>query len=103
METKREVTVSIYFAFYYDPESPEVKEAIESYKEVIDDDGDLDAVLNRIANHLESWGDHESMVEGVGYVGLRYTDGRPPYRPKEGWCGIDVDADYESREVDIDD
>jgi hypothetical protein len=79
----------------YDENSPEFQEALASYVEVIDSDGDAESMLKYVAGSLSQWGDHEQMVEGVGYVVLMGTD-----IPKENYSGIQVENTYDERHFD---
>jgi hypothetical protein len=79
----------------YDENSPEFQEALESYREVMNSDGDAEAMLQYVAGALSQWGDHEHMVEGVGYVVLEGSD-----IPKENYSGIQVAQGYDERHFD---
>lgn len=92
-------TVQIYgeLEMVYDENSPEFKESLSCYITLINSDGDVDKMLEYVASQLNSWGDHEHMIEGVGYVGL--ID-RPV--PQKDYSGIQVPADYGVLEYEID-
>ncbi len=79
----------------YDENAHEIQEALESYREVMDSDGDLESMLKYVAGALSEWGDHEQMVEGVGYVVLEGRD-----IPKENFSGITVADGYDERHFD---
>jgi hypothetical protein len=72
----------------YNEQSPEFQQALSVWNELICD-GDAEDLVKAVVSQLRSWGDHERMIEGVGYVGLI---GRPV--PEKGYCGIQVAADY---------
>ncbi len=77
-------------ALTYDESSDEFREALGSYREMIDGSGDSDAMLKYVAGCLREWGDHERMIEGVGYVGVV---GREV--PESNYSGIQVDENYD--------
>lgn len=80
--------VSAEIEFQYDENSPEFKEALASFNELICD-GDAVDMLRQVAGQLRQWGDHEMMIEGVGYVGII---GQNP--PAHLYSGIQVSANY---------
>ena len=93
--SKIEVTGEI--ELHYDETSPEFQEALSSWNEVISD-GDANDMLLYVAGHLQTWGDHTNMIEGVGYVCLVGQE-----VPKEPFSGIRVTNEYAEREYYIND
>lgn len=79
----------------YDETSKEFKEALSAYREVIDKNGTKEDMLKHVAFHVTRFG-HESMVEGVGYVG--YNGRKPTEEPKSG---IMVGEDYDEFNFEI--
>ena len=79
----------------YDEHSAEFQEALEGYIDMIDSDGTAESMVKHVAMQMQSWGDHEHMVEAVGYVGLI---GQP--LPEKDYCGIQISADYGQLEYD---
>lgn len=67
---KVSVEVSSEFEFEYDPESPEFKEALETFKEQYDMLGNEEDLFAYVARHMVRLG-REYMVECIGYVGLK--------------------------------
>ncbi|MDF7810487.1 hypothetical protein [Hymenobacter sp. YC55] len=82
------IEVSGEIKVQYDENSPEFKDALESYNELISDGDAQDMVIHAISQ-LKTWGDHYSMIEGVGYVGLI---GSPV--PEQLYSGIQVSNNY---------
>lgn len=76
----------------YDENSAEFQEALASFRED-DAHASVDAMLKYVAQNLSDWGDHEHMIEGVGYVGLVGSE-----VPKKSYSGIQVVADYDERD-----
>lgn len=83
-----DVEVSAIYSFTYDPDSPEFKETLDSYKKVIDRGGSIESVLAHVAHNLRRSGTVESMVEGVGFI---QKEGQPV--PEEIFSGITVEDD----------
>jgi len=79
----------------YDENSPEFREAIEGYQEVIEKGGDKESLLKHVASYVTRFGT-DGMVEGVGYVGY---NGRKP--TEEPYSGIMVDEDYDEFDFDV--
>ena len=79
----------------YDENSPEFKEALEGYQEVIDKGGDKESMLKHVAFYVTRFGT-DGMVEGVGYVGY---NGRKP--TEEPYSGIMVGEDYDEFDFDV--
>ena len=92
---KRVFEITGELAVHYNENSPEFQEALEEYIDMIDRDGTAESMVKHVAMQIKSWGDHEHMVEGVGYVGLI---GRPV--PERDYCGIQVSPDYGQLEYD---
>lgn len=86
---KKQIRWSASAEVEYDPESPEFKEALESYKEVVDKDGDENTMLQHAVYNVVRSGT-ESMVEGVGYIKLEGRD-----TPSEVFSGITISDDYD--------
>lgn len=80
----------------YDKNSPEFKEALEGYREVIDSRGTADDVLKQVAYYITRFGTEE-LVEGVGYIGY---NGKIP--TEEPYSGIMVSLGYDEFEYEID-
>jgi len=51
-----DIEVSAIYSFTYDPESPEFKETLEAYKNVIDQHGGEEALLVYVADNLRQNG-----------------------------------------------
>jgi hypothetical protein len=88
MKKTIECTTSIELE--YDENSAEFKEALSSYREVIDSDGDIDDMLMHVCHNIINFG-VDTMVEGVGYV-------KPKYRglfeeEKKVFSGITLKSD----------
>jgi len=79
----------------YDENSPEFKEAIEGYQDVIEKEGDKESMLKHVAFYVTRFGTN-GMVEGVGYVGY---NGRKP--TEEPYSGIMVGEDYDEFDFDV--
>jgi len=79
----------------YDENSPEFKEALEGYQEVIERDGDKESMLKHVAFYVTRFGT-DGMVEGVGYVGY---NGRKP--TEEPYSGIMVGEDFDEFDFEI--
>ncbi|MBC6988550.1 hypothetical protein [Hymenobacter sp. BT491] len=92
---KLTILVSAEIEVQYDENSPEFKEALEAYNEVISDGNAVDMVSYAVAQ-LRVWGDHQSMIEGVGYVGLIDNP-----LPKKLYCGIQVSPNYDARDFEV--
>lgn len=80
---KATINLSAQICLEYDPGSEEFKESLRSYKEIVDDNGDEEKMLENIAYNVGLFG-IERMVEGIGYVA--YEDRNKP----DGWCGITI-------------
>lgn len=83
-----DIEVSAIYSFTYDPESPEFKETLKSYSEVIERGGNEESMMAHVAHNLRRSGSVDSMVEGVGYI---QKEGRPA--PEEIFSGITVEDD----------
>lgn len=72
------VNVEATFKVKYDANSPEFKEALESYRDVIESDGEPDDMINHCIHNVMNFG-ASRMIEGVGYVkvGDREPEGEP--------------------------
>ena len=92
---KVEIELTGLVELTYDENSAEFKEALEGYREVIDKNGTKEDMLKHVAFHVTRFG-HDSMVEGVGYVGY---NGRKP--TEEPMCGIMVGEDYDEYDFQI--
>jgi len=80
----------------YDENSSEFQAALASYRELIDeDDATADSMLKHVAGNLSDWGDHQRMIEGVGYVKLEDAPA-----PKDNFSGITVAPNYDERYFD---
>ena len=79
----------------YDENSPEFKEAIKGYQDVIEKEGDKESMLKHVAFYVTRFGT-DGMVEGVGYVGY---NGRKP--TEEPYSGIMVGEDYDEFDFDV--
>ncbi len=79
----------------YDENSPEFKEALEGYQEVIEKKGDKESMLKHVAFYITRFGT-DGMVEGVGYVGY---NGRKS--TEEPYSGIMVGEDYDEFDFDV--
>lgn len=86
MKTKKYVHVETDIEMEYDPESEDFKNALESYKAIIDDNGDEDDMLRQIAGQVMRWGVDE-LIEGVGYV---HVNGVSKVPDGENWCGVNI-------------
>ena len=62
------IEVSGIIELTYDENSPEFKEALEGYKDVMEREGTKESMLKHVAFYITRFGIY-SMVEGVGYVG----------------------------------
>lgn len=91
---KKTVRIAYEIELSYDPNSPEFKEAYESYTEVCDKRASIDDMLNNVAVNVLRRGARE-MVEGVGYVKVdgREVEGQP-------FSGIIVENDDPYAEVE---
>jgi hypothetical protein len=78
----------------YDENSPEFKEALKSYREVIEKEGTKESMLKHIAFYVTRFG-IDGMVDGVGYIGF---NGR---KPSEDYSGIMISEDYDEFNFDI--
>jgi hypothetical protein len=85
---KRTIEISGEVEVAYDENSPTFKESLECWNDLISD-GDAEDMVLHVVSQLRSWGDHEHMIEGVGYVGLI---GQPV--PAKGYCGIQISPRY---------
>lgn len=92
--TQTIIDISATLVLYYDENSPEFKEALESYLEVIDSRATKDDMLKQVAWCIIEYGDHR-MIEGVGYVA--------PHRQqaKEPDSGIRYSYNHNAYEFDI--
>lgn len=97
----RKINLNVFriFTLEYDENSPEFKEALESYKEVIFSKGNINDLLKYCVHNINRanvWDISSYLIEGVGFVNEKD-------KPKpDGWCGITVeesDPDYEIEEV----
>ena len=79
----------------YDENSPEFKEALEGYQEVIEKRGNKGSMLKHVSFYVTRFGT-DVMVEGVGYVGY---NGRKP--TEEPYSGIMVGEDYDEFDFDV--
>lgn len=79
----REIEIVTTVSLEYDVDSPEFKEALESYREVIYGMGDHNDLLNHVAYAVAKYGT-DKMIEGVGYVANNYGT------PEDDYCGIKV-------------
>ena len=92
---KKIVKVSGEIELEYDENSPEFKEALEGYREVIDSTGNADDVLKQVSYYITRFGT-EGMVEGVGYIGY---NGKIP--TEEPYSGIMVSLGYDEFDYEI--
>jgi len=79
----------------YDENSPEFKEALESYQEAIVKKGNKVSMLKHVAFNVTRFGT-DRMVDGIGYVGY---NGRKP--SEEPYSGIMVSEDYDEYNFDV--
>jgi hypothetical protein len=79
----------------YDENSPEFKEALEGYQEVIEKGANKESMLKHVAFYVTRFGT-DGMVEGVGYVG--YNGRKPTEQP---YSGIMVGEDYDEFDFDV--
>ena len=79
----------------YDENSPEFKEALEGYQEVIEKGASKESMLKHVAFYVTRFGT-DGMVEGVGYVG--YNGKKPTEEP---YSGIMVGEDYDEFDFDV--
>ena len=79
----------------YNENSPEFKEALEAYQEVIEKEGGKESMLEHVALYVTRFGT-DGMVEGVGYVGL---NGQKP--KEEPYSGIMVGEDYDEFDFSV--
>ena len=70
---KKTIECTTYIELEYDENSPEFKEALSSYTEMIDTDGDIDGMLKHVCHNVIHFG-VDTMVEGVGYIKPNYRD-----------------------------
>lgn len=80
---------------FYDRNSKEFKEALKGFREVIDEDGTENNMLQHTAFNIVRFG-YITMVEGVGYVG--YDNEKPKGEP---FSGIYVGKDYDEMDFNI--
>jgi hypothetical protein len=79
----------------YDEDSPEFKESLEAYKDVMEKDGTKESMLKHVAFYITRFGIH-GMVEGVGYVG--YNGKKSTNKP---YSGIIVGNNYDDFDFEI--
>jgi len=79
----------------YDEKSLEFQEALASFRELCDSDATADQMLTHVAQNLSEWGDHERMIEGVGYIAV---DGLQV--PEKYFSGITVAQGFDERHFD---
>jgi len=79
----------------YDESSPEFKEALDGYQEVIEKGGDKVSMLKHVAFYVTRFGT-DGMIEGVGYVG--YNGRKPTEEPNSG---IMVSEDCDEFDFDV--
>lgn len=84
-----DVEVSTTISMKYDPESEEFKNALENYRDAIEDGASEEDMLRQIAWYTTAFG-AESMIEGVGYVSV---DGEKR-GDKDNWCGVDIENSF---------
>jgi hypothetical protein len=94
MNSRTEFEITGYIELIYDENSPEFKEALEAYKEVIDTTGTKEDMLKHVAFYVTKFGT-DGMVEGVGYVG---DNGIKP--EAEPYSGIMISDGYDDFEFD---
>lgn len=92
----KNVTINVDAQYYlrYDEKSEEFKAALESYKELIDSNGDVESMLCHVVHSLMHRG-WRGLVEGVGYVSCGMF-----YKPTD-WCGIHVEDGNPVFEYDV--
>lgn len=82
-----EIELTTTFDLIFDDQSPEFKEALDSYKSVICKSCGIDDMLKQVAFSINRYG-AERMIEGVGYVA---TKNNPKEKIEKGyWSGITV-------------
>lgn len=85
---KETLQVSHYYTLEWDENSPEFKEAYESYTECIDRGASQKDMIKHVAFYINRFGE-DSLIEGVGKVWVKRN-------PKpEDWSGIML-SDYDS-------
>lgn len=89
MEIQAEVKQSATYKFTFDESSPEFKEALESYNEVIGE-GDIEDMIRHVGFYISKFESIKKMVEGVGC--LAPVDGKSF---GDDWSGIFVEVIYE--------
>lgn len=94
MITKTKIEITGEITLEYDELSVEFQEALNDFKEVIDEDGDKNKMLKQVAFHVTRFGT-ESMVEGVGYVS---ENGKIKGQP---FSGINVCQNYDEFDFEI--
>lgn len=70
---KKTIECTTFLELDYDPETPEFKEAFDSYREIIQSDGTIEDMLKHVCHNVIHFG-VDSMVEGVGYIKPNYRD-----------------------------
>lgn len=81
----------------YDEKSPEFKEALAAYAEVIEKGAKKESMLKHVAFYVTRFGT-DGMVEGVGYVGY---NGKKPGDRSEPYSGIMVSSGYDDFDFEI--
>jgi hypothetical protein len=77
----------------YNEESTEFQEALADFRGLMDEpDTTADQMLAHVAQNLSEWGDHERMIEGVGYVAVEGLE-----VPKKHFSGITVAQGFDER------
>jgi len=92
---KRIIEVNGQIEIWYDKNSPEFKDALESYQEAIDKTADEIDMIKQVAYHVNKYGT-DMMVEGVGYIG--YNGRIPKEKP---YSGIMISEDYDEFTFDV--
>lgn len=85
------VNVEANFKVRYDINSAEFKEALQSYRDVIDSDGEPDDMINHCIYNVMNFGSHR-MIEGVGYI--QVGDQNPKGEPFSGIIFEDDEPEF---------
>lgn len=92
---KRTIKIEYIIEVQYDEESEEFQSALESYREVLDSDGDADDLVLNAVCQAQRRGRY-SMLEGVGYVKVNgHVEDESMY------CGIEIDDDDPAPDVEF--
>lgn len=86
-------TVTKEYRLIYNPESPDFKEAFESYKSCIDKKATIQSMLQHVTYYVDKYGAGR-MVEGVGHVKVGQATPDP-------YSGIDLYDHEPDGEIEV--